>query len=512
MSRMKKYNRQSQKGKEKLAIFKLISDSAKYGLAIVNMKYELVYLNNSFARIFGYSKSFLLGKNIKLLHSQEQFKWAKSMLNKIKKQGYLIDQEIPCIRKDGTELIVSMNADLIKDENGSPYLMAATVIDVTEKKNQARFLKEERKQLLSIFDSIDEVIYVADPHSYEILYVNKFCRKLLGKKTKIEGGICYREFQNFNEPCYFCTNEIILKNPARPYKWEYHNPHVGRDYYIVDRIIKWPDGRDVRFEIAIDVTERKKAEKLLLKYSEDLEEEIKNRTDELMEAQRKLEKSKRLSDIGMLAATIAHELNNPLNVMRIAVYNIKQEKSLSSLDVHLANIEKKILQSSMIIKNLLGYASVRKPCYENVKIVDLVNECIENCLKKYRDYSVKIIRKFDINSGYTILADALYILELTTNILENAFQSFVNKSGKLTISIKCNAKKYLELTFKDNGTGIKDKDLNNIFEPFFTRKASGIGLGLTVCRQIVNLHKGRISIKSQEGFGTKVSISIPAGF
>jgi PAS domain S-box-containing protein len=88
--------------------------------------------------------------------------------------------------------------------------------------------------------------------------VNQYLRELLGKEPV--GGFCYKEFQGLDHPCEFCTNDIILKLKGQPYQWEYHNPILNRDYEIMDRIMKWPDGREVRFEIAIDITDRKRAE------------------------------------------------------------------------------------------------------------------------------------------------------------------------------------------------------------------------------------------------------------
>ncbi|MFH1653665.1 MAG: PAS domain S-box protein [Pseudomonadota bacterium] len=130
--------------------------------------------------------------------------------------------------------------------------------DVTEKMQAAQGVEFEHKQLLSIFDSIQEVIYVTDPKTYEVIYVNKYWRDVLGKDPI--GKKCYEAFQGYKHPCGFCTNKIITKLKGKPYTWEYYNPMVGRDYMIVDRIIKWPDGRDVRFEFALDITDRKKAE------------------------------------------------------------------------------------------------------------------------------------------------------------------------------------------------------------------------------------------------------------
>jgi len=84
------------------------------------------------------------------------------------------------------------------------------------------------------------------------------------------GGLCYQELQNRNSPCEFCTNEIILKNRGESYQWEYYNSFVDRHLLLTDRIIKWPDGRDVRLEVAVDITERKQAEKALAESREHL--------------------------------------------------------------------------------------------------------------------------------------------------------------------------------------------------------------------------------------------------
>lgn len=122
-------------------------------------------------------------------------------------------------------------------------------------------LSFEREQLLSLFESVEQVIYVVDPESHEILYANRFLKDAFGKE--LVGGTCYAELQNRSEPCDFCTNDIIFRNKGVPYTWEYHNPVLDRDYLITDRVIQWHDGRDVRFELAIDVTSLKSAERRL---------------------------------------------------------------------------------------------------------------------------------------------------------------------------------------------------------------------------------------------------------
>jgi len=118
-------------------------------------------------------------------------------------------------------------------------------------------LAREREQLLSIFSSINEIIYVSDPDTYEILYVNPAAEARFG--ASLIGSICYERLMGRTAPCEFCTNDVILENRYEPYQWEFHNPALDRDFMVADRIIQWPDGRDVRFSLSIDITDRIKA-------------------------------------------------------------------------------------------------------------------------------------------------------------------------------------------------------------------------------------------------------------
>lgn len=134
-------------------------------------------------------------------------------------------------------------------------LVEIKALESTRKRAEEELLSEKCK-LSQICDSIDEIIYVADPVTHEVLFANRALRELFGKD--LIGGICYRDFQGLESPCEFCTNEIILREKEKPHRWEFHNQFLNRHFMIVDKIIKWPDGRDVRLEFAVDITRRKK--------------------------------------------------------------------------------------------------------------------------------------------------------------------------------------------------------------------------------------------------------------
>lgn len=118
----------------------------------------------------------------------------------------------------------------------------------------------EYRQMLSIFESIDEPIYVSDPESYEVLFANSILQKTFGN---VIGQKCYKAFQGRNSPCPFCTNKYIFgKKPGKTYIWIFKNRRNKRYYKCIDKAILWPTGKMVRCEIAIDITEQKKAEEL----------------------------------------------------------------------------------------------------------------------------------------------------------------------------------------------------------------------------------------------------------
>jgi PAS domain S-box-containing protein len=173
-------------------------------------------------------------------------------------RGIPYDEEMEIITQKGKRVWVRTVGKAVRDEKGSIIKVQGSFQDISKQKTAEKLLQDERQQLLSIFNGIEEAVYIADPVTYEVLFVNNFLEKRLD--TDFLGRKCYEQFQGFNAPCEFCTNQIILQNSGNVYRWEYYNPHLNRHYLLFDRIIKWPDGRDVRFEMAIDITERKQAE------------------------------------------------------------------------------------------------------------------------------------------------------------------------------------------------------------------------------------------------------------
>jgi PAS domain S-box-containing protein len=134
--------------------------------------------------------------------------------------------------------------------------------ELVERLKAEEVIHEAPEQLVSIFDDIDEGVYVANPETYELLYANHAAKANFGQD--IVGKKCYEALHNQKQPCAFCTNSIILReNQGKPYIWELQNKNNGRWYRCIDKAILWHDGRFVRCELAIDIHDRKVAEQAL---------------------------------------------------------------------------------------------------------------------------------------------------------------------------------------------------------------------------------------------------------
>jgi len=156
--------------------------------------------------------------------------------------------------------------------------------EIQKNEKHRQVLEEQHQQFITIFNNYPEVIYVVDPETYEVLFVNEHFARMLGSDPV--GKKCYEEFQGLTSPCSFCTNNILKKNKGKPYTWEFHNEKINNIFLITDQLIKWPGNRKVRFEVATNITEkRRKAEKLQREIEQRLavEEELRASNEKLYE-------------------------------------------------------------------------------------------------------------------------------------------------------------------------------------------------------------------------------------
>jgi signal transduction histidine kinase len=279
------------------------------------------------------------------------------------------------------------------------------------------------------------------------------------------------------------------------------NPYLKKRNHLTKTLVERIGGAIRQLEL----------EQSLRHYYGQLEEEVENRTKDLEQVQEKLIRSERLAAVGELASGVGHELRNPLNVIRNCAYLLKMslgekddQEALKTLDV----LDKQIDIANKIVTDLLDFTRITPPSQVKVDIKNMVNESLS-----WITVPPHITVKSNLN-GYSqsVRTDPEQIGRVFTNLISNAIQAMSVPASEKTSQLNIEtgeADGFLFIKFQDNGCGITEENLDKIFEPLFTTKPKGIGLGLAISKRLVEQNNGKLEVTSQMGEGTTFTVKLP---
>lgn len=234
---------------------------------------------------------------------------------------------------------------------------------------------------------------------------------------------------------------------------------------------------------------------------------------QLKTTQNELIQAEKLTSLGQLAASIAHEVNNPLS--GVLVYTQLLEKKISgdkfsketSLN-YLSKMESELTRSTRLIRDLLDFARQSPPSLRSVSINDVVDKALELASNSAELQNIEVIKEFG-PSLPNIMADFDQLQQVCTNLILNAVQA-MPQGGKVTLRTST-WDSFVKIDVQDTGCGISEENMRKLFTPFFTTKVKGkgVGLGLAVAHGIIQRHHGRIEVQSKEGAGTTFTIYLP---
>jgi PAS domain S-box-containing protein len=256
---------------------------------------------------------------------------------------------------------------------------------------------------------------------------------------------------------------------------------------------------------SIDLTEIKKAEEEIQQLNVTLEKRIEERTVELRQAQEQLVRKEKLAVLGQLAGGVGHELRNPLGVISNSVYYLKlvQPDANEKITKHYGMIEQEVHIATKIVSDLLDYARVISADAKPAS----VSELVEHALSRFPvPASIPVSLKIPADL-LEVYADPLHVEQILGNLITNACQA-MGEGGKLTISAHLK-KKLLVIAVKDIGPGITPENMQKLFEPLFSTKVTGIGLGLAVSKKLAEVNGGRIEVQSEVGQGSTFTLYLP---
>ncbi len=405
--------------------FKAISDKAGYGVGIIDLKGYLLYLNETFSQIHGYTVDELLGKHVSILHTEEQLKNVDRLNEQLVQEGSYVAEEVWHKRKDGNIFLTQMNGTLINDEKGQPLFMAATIIDITERKRAEEALRESEERFSAFMKHLPFTAYIKDQNLRNV-FVNERMLKMCGNSmSEVIGSTvhdsktpavaerlekAYRKVLDEDVPIEL-ENSMTMPNGEKRY-W--------RDVLFP---IHMPNERLVG-GVAINTTAQKRVEEQLkasLREKETLLQEIHHRVKNNMQVVASLSRmqARRSTDDSVKKALQAHQ--NRIMAMAVVHELLYESESLSDIDL------------GKYIKRLSGSLA---EMYKSGSKIELHIDTEE------------ITIGIDKASPYGIVLN-----ELIANSFKHAFTE--DQSGQIQIKAR-SVNDEIEIVIKDNGQGMPE--------------------------------------------------------
>ena len=369
--------------------------------------------------------------------------------------------------------------------------------EITERRKAEEHLRQTVRLNQILLDAFPCVALLLRPRTREIVASNAAAVKV----GAVPGDRCYSTWGQREDPCPWCLAPAVwdtgkeqhLEVEAGGISWDAHWIPVSEDLYM---------------HFAFDVTERRRAE------------------EEKRNLERQVQQAQKLESLGVLAGGIAHDFNNILMaVLGHAELALAEISPMSPARGNLTEIATAARRASDLCRQMLAYAGKASIALERVVLRDLVEE-MAHLLKTA--ISKKAILNLNLERGLPpIEADPSQIRQIVMNLIINASEAIGDRSGVITVSVgatRCDEEYlsrtelqetltpglYLHLEVADTGCGIGEETRSRIFEPFFSTKFTGRGLGLAAVLGIVRAHKGALKVYSEQGKGTTFKILFPA--
>jgi PAS domain S-box-containing protein len=391
--------------------------------------------------------------------------------------------------------IVVFVAALVYVLSGYIRLSNALILEVQERKRVVDELAVANANWYSSFNSLEDAMFIVD-HKYRLMNMNDSATRLLGKMRR---EILGRHIDRVIHTGTLSPNGAVFRqvlDTHGPVSVEEYNERLGRHFCIKCSPVTDQQQRVVRFVILLhDVTHR-------------VESETKER-----KLQQELSQASRLAAIGELAATVAHEMNNPLTSVIGFSELLKSADVPYSVKENLDIINHSAQRAAGVVQKLLSFARQRKDDRNPADINTLVSMAVKMRSNELRMNNIEV--KTSLADDLPMLVvDSAQMEQVLLNLIINAEQSMIMKRNGGKLFIRTSRKDdCVRIQITDNGIGIAGENIEKIFKTFFTTRAGegGTGLGLGVCRSIVNDHKGRIFASSRCGRGACFTIELPIG-
>jgi PAS domain S-box-containing protein len=477
--------------------YRMLVETMTEGLGVLDENGLFTYVNDRLCEILGRFHGDIIGHPVTEFLDDANRSILREQMEGSGKE-HLSPYEITWTRADGRKMTTLVSPKSIFDSDRQFRGSFAVITDITERKQMQEKLRNAAEEWQTTFDSIQDLVMILDPES-KLVRVNAATLSFFKLPLeRILGKHCYDLMHGTSEPVETCPLAKMLKTKTHE-ETELYDEKTGAWLHVsVDPVFD-DKGQIIRVIHTVkDVTESKRAE------------------SEAYRARRELLRMERLSRMGELTASLAHELNQPLTAIlsnaQAALRFLQSENpDLNELGDILQDISSDDKRAGSVIRSLRAMMKQEEREREPLTINELVREVVSLF------HGEAVLRNVSIDMEFTeslpsLLADKIQLQQVVLNLMMNATEAMDHEPPerrKIVLKTRRADHGAIVVAVRDRGPGIEEEKLDRVFQPFFTTKGAGLGMGLSISRSIIEAHGGRLWAENNRDKGATFFFEIP---
>ncbi len=477
-----------------------MEDSMPTGMRTLDMEGRITYVNPAFCQMTGWSEAELVGQTAPFPYWPEEdhallMSRLKDELNdRITRGGF----QIRVKRKDNTRFDARIYVSPLIDPHGQQKGWMTSITDITEPNRIREQLSASYERFTTVLEALDASVSVAPIGTDELLFANKKYRlwfndqtnTLVSQAAKLGLALTLPNDAGLDTVDALAGMPSEAISDSETESTEVFVPELDKWLEVRTRYLTWVDGRLAQMVIATDITQRRLAQEQAAAQAE------------------RAQTASRLITMGEMASSVAHELNQPLTaisnycngmVSRIKAQQISEEDLLGALE----KTGKQAQRAGLIIQRIRAFVKRSEPNRTLSDIASMVEEAVELASIELRRSNVRLTHHVDASLP-PLLVDPILIEQVLINLLKNGAESIAQANRPpeerrvelLVEPMMVEGKHVVEFSICDTGKGISPEVMKRLYESFYTTKAEGLGIGLSLCRSIVESHQGRMKTEN----------------
>jgi len=494
-----------------------MENSMLTGMRALDLQGRITYVNAAFCQMTGWSEAELVGRTPPFPYwpDEDRDMLAARLDDELHGRTVSGGFQVRVKRKDGSVFDARLYVSRLIDARGHQTGWMTSMTDITEPNRIREQLQASHERFTTVLEALDASVSVAPLGSEELLFANKMYRMWFGGQTVGHLGMVAqagvpvqpRTDESLDNVDSFVGLPTGALTSANSENAEIYVPELGKWLEVRSRYLNWVDGRLAQMVIATDITARRHAEELAAAQAE------------------RAQSASRLITMGEMASSVAHELNQPLTaitnycnglVSRIKSNQITEKDMLYALEktAHQAQ------RAGQIIQRIRMFVKRSEPNRTPSDVSQMVSEALELAEIELRRRNVRLSHYVAARLP-DLMVDPILIEQVLVNLLRNAAESIEQAKrppGARSVELRVVPKTVdeqavVEFSVHDTGRGLPPEVMERLYEAFFSTKAEGMGIGLNLCRSIVESHHGRMQAENiyngPEVTGCRFSFWIP---